>query len=278
MPVSRKIKENLRAVSAIETITATYREISQKEMNEIRGMALKNRNFIQELSRVCAMAKKSCFVDEKGIEEKIFDKKKDRVFIFFSANARFYGTLILEVWRKVIDHLNKEKGDLIVVGEVGKNIVEKTNFKKKFFYFELNDDKPKEQEIKKIIDFIKDYKEIIAFHGMFKTILSQEVVQSFVSKEISTEDVKEDVTSYLFEPSPEEVLRFFEKELIRAFFNQTFLEHRLSRHATRMVAMHHAVENAKERKEKLDGQIKKNKKRMMDKKQLEITIPYQLWK
>ncbi len=278
MSISRKIKGNLKAVSAIETITTTYREISQKEMNDIREIALRNRDFIKELSRVCAMAKKACLAEGIKIEEKINQNKKDKVLIFFSANSRFYGTLILEVWRKTLNHLNEEGGDLIVIGEVGKNIVEKINLKKEFHYFELNDDKPTDEEIKKIVDFIKNYKEIIAFHGMFKTILSQKVIQSFISKEISTKEVEEDITKYLFEPSPEEVLSFFEEELIKAFFNQTFLEHRLSRHATRMVAMHHAVENAKERKKNLNGQIKKIKKRLMDKKQLEITIPHQLWK
>jgi len=277
----RKIKDNLKAVSAIETITATYREVSQKEMNDVRKKALKNRDFIEKLSRMCAMAKKSYLLEKKkeGKEEEIVKPKKEKsISIFFSANSRFYGSLILAVWRETLKELEKTGGDLLVVGKVGKNLIEKSNADMKFAYFNLDDEKPSEEEMIKIIEHIKEYDTITAFHGRFKTILSQEVKQTNISGGVDESKGDVDVSSYLFEPSPEAVLEFFEKELIAAFFRQVFLEHRLSRHATRMVAMHKAGENAKERKEKLEKEAKKIQKREMDKKQLEITIPYQLWK
>jgi len=275
----RKIKEKLKAVSAIGVITATYREVSQKEMNDIRGRALKNRDFIEELSRMCSIAKKSYLAEKEGKDEEVVAQKKEKtVSVFFSANSRFYGSLILDVWRSVFAFLKNKESDLVIIGEVGKNLVEKSNPDTKFSYFNLDDENPTEEELKKVIDFIKNYDTIIAFHGRFKTILSQEVGATNISAEAKNPKDDESIPSYLFEPSPEAVLEFFEKELIAAFFNQAFLEHRLSRHATRMVAMHRAGENAKERRKKLESTWNKINKRIVDKKQLEIVIPYHLWK
>ncbi len=277
MQISRKINESLKAISVIETIATTYREVSQREVDRIRDMALKNRYFIEELSRVCVLAKKSIVAENGSKTGTVSDGRKDKCFCFFSANARFYGSLILDVWRTTFYHLNEEGADLVVIGEVGKNLIEKGNPDLDFTYFELDDDRPSEEQIGKIIKFIKDYKEISVFHGKFKTVLTQEVTRSDISKNGVAEGSDGEIPSYLFEPSPEAVLEFFETELIGAFFNQAFLEHRLSRHAMRMVNMYSAGENAKERKKKLGEKLKKVKKRLADRKQLEIIIPYQLW-
>jgi len=272
-----KIKKNLKAVSAIKAITATYREISQKEMKDIREKALRNREFIEKLSKMCTVARKSYLLEKEENGEDTVKGKKKTVSIFFSANSKFYGALVLAVWRDIPEFMKTTDNDLLIIGEVGKRLVEKNNPDKKFSYFQLDDERPSKEELKAIIDFIKKYDRIIAFHGRFKTILNQETGRTNISAESGDEE-EEDVPSYLFEPSPEDILKFFEKELIAAFFNQAFLEHRLSRHATRMVAMHRAEENAKERREKLTREIKKIEKRTMDKKQLEIIIPYHLWK
>ncbi len=271
MRTEREIKDNLKAVSAIGTITTTYQEISKKEMNRIRETALENRRFISELTRVYAAAKKAYFADKA---ERRSDKK-ERLIIMLSASSRFYGSLVMEIWREVGDYLDKNQADLAVIGEVGKRLVEKSRPDLKFSYFELTEDDPQEEEVKEVSDFISEYREVIVFHGKFRTILSQDVVGTDIAEEI-TEDV-EKPDDYLFEPSPEAVLDFFENELKTAFFNQAVLEHRLSRHATRMVAMHKAGQNAEEREEDLEKERRKLRRRMRDKKQLEITSSFSLW-
>ncbi|NCO80493.1 hypothetical protein GW869_01825, partial [bacterium] len=86
-----------------------------------------------------------------------------------------------------------------------------------------------------------------------------------------------EVKSYLFEPPLEAILEFFETELMSAFFNQTLLEHRLSRYATRMVAMYQATENAEKIREKLETEQKKLERQLLNKKQIEVFSGFQLW-
>jgi F0F1-type ATP synthase gamma subunit len=62
-----------------------------------------------------------------------------------------------------------------------------------------------------------------------------------------------------------------------AFFSQTILEHRLSRYATRMIAMYQATESAKERRKELEREQKKLTRQLLNKKQIEMFSGLQLW-
>jgi len=282
MAILREIKENLKAISNIEMITRSYQEIANLRMNKIRRTVLNNRGFIEELSRVYALAKKAYFflLKERKVmkkEESFIKRKKGGVAVFLSCNEHFHGTLILDIWRELLNYLVENKTDLVIVGKIGRYLLERTSAERKFFYFDLDDDNPEKEEVKNIIEFIKNYEEIIIFHGRFHTVLSQKVIQSNISGGITLEEELGEVKSYLFEPLPEAVLEFFETELMSAFFNQAVLEHRLSRYATRMIAMYQATENAKEIKDKFEIKQKKLERQLLNKKQIEVFSGFQLW-
>lgn len=282
MAIIKEIKENLKTIANIEAITRIYQEIAKLKMNEIRQEVLGNRELIEELSRVYALTKKAYtvqFKDKKltGARWSFVKRKKQRVVVFLSCNERFHGTLILDIWKEVLNFLTENKADLAVTGRIGKYLAERSGFGHKMFYFELDDDEPEKKKIKGIIEFIKDYGEIIIFHGRFQTILSQKVAQSDISGGTVREKESDEIKNYLFEPSPETVLDFFENELISAFLNQTVLEHRLSKYATRMIAMYQANQSAKERKRGLETEQKKLTRQLLNKEQIEMFSGFQLW-
>ncbi len=289
MPTLKQIKENLEATSTIKTITSIYQEIAHLRMNQIRQRVLSNREFIEELSWVYNRIKKSYIASlkKKGklkkreLEKISFIKRNRRkVAVFLSSNQLFYGTLILDIWRNLLNYLNdsnNSEADLVVIGKTGRYLVEISGFRGKAFYFELDDDNPKREQMKKIMDFIKNYEEIVVFHGKFSTALSQKPVRDNISGGVVLEKELGKVKDYLFEPSPEDILELFETELISAFFNQAVLEHRLSRYAARMVSMYQATENAKEIKRKLKIEQKKLERQLLNKKQIELFAGFQLW-
>ncbi len=279
----KEIQKKIKAVSMIERISRGYQEISQETMNKIREATLKNRKFIEELLKVFVEAKNAYVIEKEREEEEkkekeiLFEPQKEKIAIFLSANARFYGQLTLEIWQKALNYLKENKSDLLVIGETGKYLVQKSELNNNFHYFYLDDEKPEDTQIKKIIEFIKNYKDIKVFHGKFKTVVYQEVMETDISTRIPEEKTTERFAC-LFEPSLEEVLNFFQTELLTAFFTQTFLEHRLSRHATRTVQMYYAQKKAKEKKEELEGRTRKLKWQKLNERYQEISISSQLWK
>ena len=169
---------------------------------------------------------------------------------------------------------------MAIIGRTGKYLAENSGFGQKMYYFELNDIKLEEEKIKKILEFIKDYKKIIVFHGKYEKVLLQKPVISEISEEMPVEEdlinkgflnkASINAERYIFEPSPEEILEFFEEEIVATLFNQTVLEHQLSRYASRVMAMHHATENAKKMKQKLLINENKIKRQSLNKKQIEL--------
>ncbi len=277
MPTLKETEEKLEAVSTIKNIVQSYQEIANLRMNAIREKVLKNRKFFLELSETYQKIRAAyLFSIKKGwIKEKessFLRPEKETVAIFLSANKFFYGPLILNTWQQVQKNIEGSKTDLVVTGKVGKYLAGKNKPRNKIFYFELDDENPEPEQIKKIMDFIKNYKDVLVFHGRYRSVLKQTVTINKISGGLpavkSPEDIE--VKNYLFEPSAEAILEFFEREIIASLFNQTLLEHQLARYASRMIAMHQATENAKKSRKELKRIENKLQKQEANKKQIEL--------
>jgi len=287
MLLLRKINEDLETVKSISTITSIYQEIAQMKMKQIRGSVLENRFFLEEILKVYRRARKAFLVslEKEGKKNKIetsilpfLKKRGETVIVFLSANQPFYGPLISNIWQNCYSFLEKNKADLVVVGRIGKYLSERSGLGHKIFYYELNDEKPEEEAIKEIVEFVKDYGRVIVFHGKYQTVARQEIVKSEISTQpLIKKGEEEKVKLYLFEPSPKEILEFFETEIFAALFNQTILEHQLAKFSSRMVAMYRATENAKKMERELEIKKRKLKKELANKEQINLFLGSQLW-
>jgi F-type H+-transporting ATPase subunit gamma len=275
MPTLKQIEEEIETVSTIKDIVQAYQKIANLRMNSIREKVLKNRKFFVELSAIYQRTKTAYLYSlKKGWLKKqelsFLQPKKDRIAIFLSANKAFYGPLILNILQEIQIFSEKNKFDLAITGKVGKTLVKQNDLNIKTFYFQLNDEKPKPERIKKIIEFVKNYKEIIVFHGKYETVLTQTTAISQISGGLPPATKMSETKTYLFEPSAEEILRFFEKEIIATLFNQTILEHQLARYASRIIAMYRATESAKESRKKLILNKNRLQRQNINKEQIEL--------
>lgn len=283
MLLLKKINEDLKTIKDISTITSIYQEIAQMKMREIRSNVLENRIFLEEILKVYKRARESFLYslekERKRIKEKFFflKKKKKGVVVFLSANQPFYGPLILNIWQNCYLFLEKEKVDLVVVGRIGKYLAESSGFGHKLSYFELDDEKPEKESIKEIVEFIKEYQNVIIFHGKYQSVAKQEIAKSEISSQPPAESEMEKVKLYIFEPSPKDVLEFFETEIFSALFNQTILEHQLAKFASRMIAMYRATENARKMERELEIKKRRLEKELKNKEQINLFAGSQLW-
>lgn len=272
MATLKEIEEDIKSIEVIKSISNIYHEIANFRMRQIRERVLKNRYFFEELLGVYQRVKSASLLINKGKEKeeknKTEEKKKEEIIVVLSANKPFYGSLILDIWKAALAYYKKKNPDLLVVGRIGKYLVESSGLGYKMFYFELSDDHPEKENIAAIIDFIKPYKRIVVFYGKYKTVISQNPVMSEIS-ELPFKKV-EDVEKYLFEPSPEAILDFFEKEIIAALFHQCLLEHQLARYASRVISMYRARENAKNFENNLEKIKRRLKKQIENKEQIEL--------
>lgn len=288
MPSMKGLKADLEAVGAIEAITNVYQEIASLRMNQFRDRVAKTREFLDGVYTVYNHAKTAYI---SSIQSQPFQRRGKKlpnldfvrrngktVNVFMSANEHLYGTLILDIWGHFINDAAKEKNDVVVVGSFGKYLINNQNLDVKFAYFDLDDDQPSGEQIKKIVEFLSEYEKVIVYHGQMVTVMNQITAKSEITGGISLkEKIQKTSKRYLFEPSSEKILEFFESEIIGALFNQSVLEHQLARFAARMVAMDQATENANEELKKISTSLRQLRRRILNRKQLEVFAGYHLW-
>ncbi|MEF8847027.1 MAG: F0F1 ATP synthase subunit gamma [Candidatus Paceibacterota bacterium] len=276
MATLKEIEEDIDLISTIKDITGTYQTLANMRVRRIRDEVLKTRTFLEGIAKIYHHAKTaylgSLEEGEKLEQASFITRNKKRVTVFLSANERFYGTLLLDTWQRIQHYVRNNTTDLAVVGDIGKRFTEQQSFDTQVKYFNLDDEHPTQKQKRMIFEHIKNYEDVIVFHGRFKSAFRQQPTKTNVSGGITLEQAPDTTKDYIFEPSPEAILEFFEEEIIGALFNQTILEHQLARFASRMVAMDQATQNADEKLDNLEHQATRLKRRVQNKKQLERII------
>lgn len=286
MSSQREFREDLEVVSAIGSITSVYQEIASLRMNQLRGKVAATRKFLDGVAAIYYHVKAAYIT---ALQRQLVARKQDlataafvrrngkRILILLSANEHLYGTLILDVWRAFVRDLRQGKADGAVVGSFGRYLLTSEDIRAPVTYFDLDDDKPQSDQIKKIVNFISSYEQIIVYHGQMVSVLHQIPSTSEVSGGVTFQQQVVKTKNYLFEPTPAKILEFFETEIIAALFNQTVLEHQLARFAARMVAMDQATQNSKDEVTKIEKELRALRRRVLNRKQIETFAGFTLW-
>jgi len=152
--------------------------------------------------------------------------------------------------------------------------------KKKYTYFEMMDNGIDEPAIKKLIEKVIEYSNIIVYHGSFKSVISQAATRTEVPGELKK--IENNLKSYnerfLFEPSVEGVAEHFEKQIESLIFEQIVFESCLSKFASRMISMDIASENISNKIRLTDIEMKKAKHRDLNSSMQSVIFGGSLWK
>ncbi len=284
----KELGANIGAVDTIQSITSVYEGIASLRMNQVKDTVEKTKQFIEGVATVYQHAKSAYLTSLEKTAKKGKNKidplsKLKRngktVYVYLSANEHLYGSLIMDVYQDfIIDVAKDTKADVVVIGEFGRALVETASLANKVSYFKINDDKPTPEEITKVFEVLISYQRVILHYGKMRTLLTQVPDRIEITGGVDPTSQPQAVKDYLFEPSPEAVMDFFEGEIIGALFNQKVFEHQLSRFASRMVAMDQASQNALVLTGGLKKDLNRAKKRVQNTKQLDVFAGISLWK
>lgn len=277
-----EIENKKDVVSSLKGIAYVYQQQALDKMDALRQEVLATRRFLGGVADIYSHAKEA-YLSSLGGGEKEFRKASfiqrngRQVVVFLSANERFYGTIILDLWQEVREWAKHHDCDLVVVGEIGKRLARSDDSIEGVNFFEMDDKDPSLKQISAVLDFISKYEQILVYHGAFETVFTQSTKREDISGGVTLKEASEvGAEKYLFEPSPEDILRFFESEIIQALFKQTVLEHQLGRSASRLMAMSRANERSENKLVDLKQKEKKLERRARNKKQLEAVARAQI--
>jgi ATP synthase F1 gamma subunit len=251
----------------------------------VKNSVAKTRGFLAGVSLVYGHAKQtyitkaqSVLTRRKDLSSLSFIRRNEKdVLVLVSSNQSLYGDLITRVFKEFIRDVKETKSDSVVIGKLGRAMMEREDVDTRVDYFELDDYKPEWSKLQEITDFIRKFEKIKVYYGEFLSIANQIPAKSDISGGASLGSPIKVVKDYIFEPTPEKIMEFFETQVIANLFHQKVYEAQLARFASRLLTMNEATKNANKKLEGFQADYLKLKKYVRNKKQLSTMSGRMLW-
>ena len=282
----KQVLEEIEYSSSLKNIVQTYQEVAASRMQRIRNSVLASRNFLLGINTIFQQVKSSYKIGlpetkankARKTQKTFFKTNGKTLFVLISANTGLYGDIIRRAFEVFVRELRNEKtADVAIIGRVGLRFMREEFPKKQFAYFELSDNSIDHEGIKKIVPQILQYEKVIVFYEQFQNIITSVPIATSISGDILPWEKTDSKIKYIFEPSLEKVMEFFEKEIIATIFEQVIYESLLAKFSSRMVAMEEATENIQNQLKKATLQKERIKHRELNKKQNERLSSISLW-
>ncbi len=294
MAQQKQLQEDIAINKDFKLLTRSYQEHAIEQINFARYSVLGSREFSGDLSDIFANVKSSYknLLQRRNIKSIVKKNGRD-AWVLITANNKLYGDLILKICQLFAENVKKSnpnKVDLIIIGRQGRNFFEELKTQRPYTYFEVPDFNVSADYMKEICQNFILYENIIVYYGRFNNIVSQAPIIVSLSGEITEGKDQENANvskiipdagqkkeNFIFEPSLEEILIFFEKQVLSLLLNQAIQEAQLARYASRINAMEIAQTNIKKQLYRLKREEKMFKNMSMNKKQQELLAGRALW-
>lgn len=250
------IQQELDSLENLTYVVEAYETAASTSVRRIRNAVLTNREFHIGLNRifqeiVSAYKKeverimKQKKITQSSAEAFFMKRTKQTVLVLLSANTGLYGNVIHRIFSAFLTEVKRTKADVVIVGRMGKIFFQDAMPGSPFTYFDFPDNAIAIANLKLISTFLVQYEKIVTFYALFKSLMVQQVRASVISgSELPTEQSSHTIPpSYLFEPSLEEIVLFFENEIFASLLEQVFQESRLAKLAARMVLLDQTLFN-----------------------------------
>lgn len=258
----KDIQAEIQEISSLKELTQVYGEIASTRMKKIRGYVLRNREFLSSIKSIfedtlAAHARKlSKLIAEgkitKGGNVTFLAHNGKSVSVLVSANTGFFGGIVKETFDKFLEDIRKGDDEATIVGKVGRALFLEAEPRRPYVYFDLPDYGVDPRKLAEVIKHLVQYNEIKVYYGKFQSVVTQKPDMQLIASGTPVEaDVEEAKTQYLFEPSIEDILMFFETQIFASIFDQSIREAQLAKFASRILAMDVASQNIEERVSKL---------------------------
>lgn len=256
MSARKEIGKEITELETLRSLAEIYSEVASIGIKKIRDSVLESRAFQDEIAAVFTEVRKSYAREvqklikkrgrKKGSERITFLSHNGKtVAVLFSANTRLYGDLVQRTYEMFLKDVKATRSEATIIGKVGLAQFIEDDLGIPYSYFDFPDGYTDQEKLTEISRHLVQYEEIHVFYGKFQNIVTQEPAEEVVNAqlpEVGGEDAGPK-TLYFFEPSIEEILMFFEKQIFAALMEQTVRESQLAKFASRLVAMDRAEQN-----------------------------------
>lgn len=291
MEEKHRLAEEIEFAIGLQMLATAYEEVSVIKMRYARDSVVNTRDYLVSLADVFYNVKSSyknkvleaMKEHEKTGKPMKFSTQKTNgkeVHVFLSANNKLYGEIISEIFTLFVSETAESPADVVIVGHVGEELYKNAAMKKPYVFFDIPDIESTIQDLKPLLAYILEYEKVTVYYGKFVNVIAQKAASLSVSGDIPSEEPHTQGNEYnfIFEPSIESLMTFFESQLFISLFKQTVHEAELARYASRIKAMEQALEYINVRIESLGLLARHVSHRKENKRQLERIAGMALWR
>lgn len=288
MSDTRKIKQELLGISTLKVLAESFEQISVTRMRHVRGRVLATREFLDNLSKVYLQVKGNYKREIEKFEKKgkkgvvsftTLVKNGKEVSVLITANNKLYGDIVKKVFRLFVEQIKDTKDDIVVIGRVGKDLLQEAKITKNFSYVEVSDRDITKDELRALMKLTINYEKINVYYGQFENMMSQLAVRKNISGDSLTPEEEElERTHFFFEPKLEDIFVLFENQVYASLLKQAVQEAELARHASRLQQMEKALSNIGRESARLQKLHKQAFHLVENNMQMQRMRGYLLWK
>ena len=250
----RTIKTNINELEGFHDLIRAYQEIASIRMKKSRTSVLSSREFMESINEIFEEVRRSYAEKTRQLLRRrsqtqaitFLAHNSKTVAVLISSNTGLYGQIVPSTFEMFLNEIRASDSEVTIIGRHGLSLSLKLLPDHPYTFFELSDANVAPSDLDIIIRHIVQYEEIRIFYGRFLNIVSQEpaTFNIMANIKLSDEDIGPQVP-YIFEPSLETILQFFETEIFASMFEQIVREGELAKNASRVISMDQADINIK---------------------------------
>lgn len=255
MLTEKDYDEELEALSSFGLLVKAYQQIASVRMKKTRDAVVSNREYLSEIEEIFEAVRISYAREVQKLAQKgkkssdnitFLSHNGKNVVVLLSANSGLYGSVLQSTYDAFAKEVSTSNVEVTIVGKHGKGQFVSEFPNRPFTFFDIDDEKLESSELNELIRHIVQYDEIHIYYEKFINVVKQAPDRYVISAEVSLkEENARSKVNYLFEPSLEKIVMFFETQIFGARMEQIAREGQLAKFASRVMAMDRANENIK---------------------------------
>ena len=282
MPQREDIEETIALIRQLLPLIEANQEIAVMKIGRVRNAVLATRAFEEGLSAVYSSvltSHKRALAEEQEIEE----VEGKAAAILLSTNERLAGSITRTTANEFIDFTdNNSDVDVIIVGQVGRDTWEVKRPNSPYLFFDLPQQAVSMRQIRPLLRQLLEYQDLTVFYPRFSSVVTQQPVVRQLGSALETAAQLRhtkplESTRYLFEPSLEQVLDFFNTQIFSIVVKQLFEETELAILGSRITAMENAAFTIKRKLVSMEQLANQTRRRDRNKHQRERLAGMHLW-
>jgi F0F1-type ATP synthase gamma subunit len=295
----KAILTQIEDLTGFKDIVGASEEIASMKMRQIRTKVLLSRDINDELTEIYREVTISY---KNQIVRLMQEKKHNRIFdqsnpqtaslktgngrlacVYLSANSGLFSKILEKTYDEFVTYLNAHREAVpVIIGDFGKRLFMDNYPGRQFIFYPLAEGQSSDQALKKITEDLAQFSNVIIFYARFESMASQTTTVLDVSGQDATANKTPGqmvpASHYLFEPSLEKIIAFFESEIFAGIIQQTVTESELAQYASRITTLDMARENIDQQLKTINLEKRFATHRLMNKKQTEALTGLSMWK